>query len=90
MLTSRITNAEIRTSNLGPIPAFLSTIAVLAILIYVIITTKWSIKTPIENEETIRQIGTLMLSTYLLPFEIASIVLLIALIGAAMYSRKKD
>ncbi len=90
MLTSRITNAEIRTSNLGPIPAFLATVAVLAILIYVIITTKWLVKTPIENEETIRQIGTLMLSTYLLPFEIASIVLLIALIGAAMYSRKKD
>ncbi|HPS64909.1 MAG TPA: NADH-quinone oxidoreductase subunit J [Ignavibacteria bacterium] len=84
MLTSRITNAEIRTTNLGSIPAGLISAGVL------IINTKWSIKPEILKEETIRQIGTLMLTDFLLPFEIASIVLLIALVGAAMYARKND
>ncbi len=90
MLTSRITNAEIRTTNLGSIPAGLISAGVLVILVNIIINTKWSIKPEILKEETIRQIGTLMLTDFLLPFEIASIVLLIALVGAAMYARKND
>jgi NADH-quinone oxidoreductase subunit J len=90
MLTSRITNAEIRTTNLGSIPALILSAGVLAILLLVIMKTKWVVKPSEMKEETVRQIGTIMLSEYLLPFEIASIVLLIALIGAAMYARKQD
>ena len=90
MLTSRITNAEIRTTNLGSVPALILSAGVLAILLLVIMKTKWVVKPFEMKEETVRQIGTIMLSEYLLPFEIASIVLLIALIGAAMYARKQD
>jgi NADH:ubiquinone oxidoreductase subunit 6 (subunit J) len=31
----------------------------------------------------------LLMTTYLLPFEVASVVLLVALVGAAMTSRRK-
>ena len=41
------------------------------------------------RDKTISSIGNLILTKYLLPFEIASIILLAALIGAAMLSRKK-
>ena len=43
----------------------------------------------IIRDKTISSIGNLVLTKYLLPFEIASIILLAALIGAAMLSRKK-
>ena len=43
----------------------------------------------IIRESTVDDIGFLLLSKYLLPFEIVSILLLAALIGAAMLSRKK-
>ena len=43
----------------------------------------------IYRESTVNDIGHMLLSTYLLPFEIVSILLLAALIGAAMLSRKK-
>ena len=41
------------------------------------------------RESTVNEIGVMLLSKYLLPFEIVSILLLAALIGAAMLSRKK-
>jgi NADH:ubiquinone oxidoreductase subunit 6 (subunit J) len=40
-------------------------------------------------ETTVSKIGELLLTQYLLPFEIASIVLLVALIGAAMIARRE-
>ena len=43
----------------------------------------------ITRESTVNDIGMMLLSTYLLPFEVVSILLLAALIGAAMLSRKK-
>lgn len=42
-----------------------------------------------ESSGTSTEIGKLMLTDYLLPFEIVSIVLLIALVGAAMIARKE-
>ena len=41
------------------------------------------------KDSTIVDIGELLLGKYLLPFEVVSILLLAALIGAAMLSRKK-
>ena len=43
----------------------------------------------IKLESTIKEIGNMLLTKYLLPFEVVSILLLAALIGAAMLSRKK-
>jgi NADH:ubiquinone oxidoreductase subunit 6 (subunit J) len=62
---------------------------IIGIMIFVILTTKWNEKqNPELQAETVSKIGTALLSQYLLPFEIASIVLLVALIGSAMYSRR--
>jgi NADH-quinone oxidoreductase subunit J len=88
MMTTRITDAEIKTTNLSSIPAMFVSAGVFVILIIVLLTTKWNINPPVENDVTVNQIGNLLLSTYLLPFEIASVLLLVALMGAAMYARK--
>jgi NADH-quinone oxidoreductase subunit J len=89
MLTHKVTEVDISTKTLNLIPSVIFAVGITVILIFIMLTTKWNIKTPVNNEATISQIGKLMLTTYLLPFEIASIVLLIALIGSAMYARKK-
>ena len=52
-------------------------------------TPYWFVKELITRESTVNEIGMMLLSTYLLPFEVVSILLLAALIGAAMLSRKK-
>jgi NADH-quinone oxidoreductase subunit J len=37
---------------------------------------------------TTKPIGELLMTSYLLPFEIASVILLVALVGAAMMARR--
>ena len=88
MLTTKITDIQISTKNLNQIPAVIFSVGIIAILVFIIISTKWNIKQPSVNEETVSQIGKMLLTDYLLPFEIASIVLLVALIGSAMFARK--
>ncbi len=88
MLTTKITNVELKTKNLNVIPSVIFSLGIVTILIFIIFSTKWNIKQAVENEETITHIGKALLSTYLLPFEIASVVLLVALIGSAMFARK--
>ena len=47
----------------------------------------WVISAAVEPSGTVREIGILLLIDYLLPFEIISLLLLGALIGAAVLSR---
>ena len=44
----------------------------------------------LEPTETVRDVGILLMTKYVLPFEAASILLLGALIGAAILSREAN
>ena len=55
----------------------------------IIFNTNWFAGELITRNSTVNDIGMLLLTTYLLPFEVVSVLLLAALIGAAMLSRKK-
>jgi len=88
MLTHKITDVDLTTKNLNAITSVIFAVGITVILIIIMLTTKWNVRVPMNNESTVNQIGKLMLTSYLLPFEIASIVLLVALVGAAMYARK--
>jgi len=88
MLTTKISDINLKSKNLNVIPSIIFSVGIVSILVFIIFTTKWNIKEAIVNEETVSQIGKYLLTDYLLPFEIASIVLLIALIGSAMFARK--
>ena len=52
-------------------------------------STQWAIGSGRLPAPTTAEIGQLFLGRYLLPFEVASILLLVALIGAAMIVRRK-
>jgi NAD(P)H-quinone oxidoreductase subunit 6 len=89
MLTHRITDVEITNRAAGRIPALI----VVGILIYLLIETiretPWVKAKEVVYAATTAKIGDLFLSSYLLPFELASLVLLAALIGAVVLSRKE-
>ena len=59
------------------------------LLLRVALTTPWALPgpTPIGEEATIR-IGEHLFSDYLLPFELASVLLLMAMIGAIVLARR--
>ena len=50
--------------------------------------TEWKIGELTTRDETIRDIGFLLMNDFVLPFELVSVLLLPALIGAAYLSRK--
>jgi len=89
MLTNKIDDATIKSPTHNRIPGIISCLVVLYIQFMVILNTDWHKGEEIVRESTIKDIGNLLLTKYLLPFEVVSILLLAALIGAAMLSRKK-
>ena len=94
LLTSQV-SSELRLDTRATyIMASIAGILLFVVLMGVIVQTNWAPDIPPEaiayNAPTTRDIGTLLLGRYLLPFEVSSITLLIALIGAAYMVRRKD
>jgi NAD(P)H-quinone oxidoreductase subunit 6 len=58
-------------------------------MVRAITSTTWATKEIGAPAPTIYGIGNAFLGPYVLPFEIASLVLLVALIGAVVVSRKE-
>jgi NAD(P)H-quinone oxidoreductase subunit 6 len=54
-----------------------------------VVSARWAQTTDIRVAPTTAGIGEAFLGPYILPFELASVVLLVALIGAIVVSRKE-
>jgi NADH:ubiquinone oxidoreductase subunit 6 (subunit J) len=89
MLTHRLYNLNLRTETFQLLPGMLISFAVFVSLALVATQTRWHWAENKVVAPTTNQIGTAFLTDYLLPFEIASILLLVALIGAAMLVRRR-
>ncbi len=88
MLTNRISSIRLSQTNVqqgvGGVVSFW-----LLILVSMVITkTPWYQTTSAEPSSTVREVGTLLMTKYILPFEAISLLLLGALIGAALLSRE--
>ncbi|MBI2619690.1 MAG: NADH-quinone oxidoreductase subunit J [Ignavibacteriales bacterium] len=90
MLTSSVIDVQIKTGTVQVLPALFIVGALAAALLTVFWSTEWKVlPDPPAVDTTAPQIGELLLTTYLLPFEIASVILLVALVGAAMIARRE-
>ncbi len=89
MLTHHI--ADIRVSNRSvTAPVALPIVAVaFVILVSALVRAPWYREGAGTSFRSTEAIGDLLLSRYLLPFELASIVLLAVLVGAVVLSRKE-
>jgi len=63
-------------------------IGVGAISVWVVIITPWKVRDSLLDIPTAESLGGLMLTRYVLPFEIASLLLTVALIGAIVIARE--
>lgn len=68
-------------------PALALSGLVAAVLIYVSMDTKWNVNDSEGFTETAGTIGELLLDKYVLPFEIASVLLLVAVLGSIVLVR---
>jgi len=91
MLTNKQTNVDIKTSVLSTLPAMILCAALAGTMFGIFSNTSWFNGGLVKQDitATTQTLGTLMLTDYLLPFEIASVVLLVAIVGAAMIARKE-
>jgi len=89
MLTSRANSVEMRRGIMQIVPAVIVVGAIAGTLIGIMTTTKWPVTNLAPYEETARPIGALLMTQFVLPFELASILLLVALIGAVIIARRE-
>ncbi len=91
MLTNKVVNVDMKTGTLQTVPAMIVAAVVGGSLAGIFYST-WSTteaSAPVMMTST-PGIGTLLMTSFLLPFEIASVILLVALVGAALVARRRD
>ena len=89
MLTHRIADVQVSNRSVGRGVATVLIGLVLVGLIRVAVRATWVTSDVAAPVPTTYGVGTAFLGDFVLPFEVASLVLLVALIGAVMVSRKE-
>ena len=88
MLTNKIDTPSIASSSSNQVIGSTVSFLLFSFQLGVIFKTDWYTLNPTPVEDSVSIIGRMLLEEYLLPFELVSILLLGALIGASMLSRK--
>ena len=89
MLTHRIADVTVSNRSVAPLPAFAIIALVFIAMVRAIATATWHVAEKETVQPTTYAIGDAFLGNYVLPFELASLVLLAAIIGAIVLSRKE-
>jgi NADH:ubiquinone oxidoreductase subunit 6 (subunit J) len=71
------------------ISGFLTALVVGLLSLGVVLSHPWNVRATPPNAPTSEGLGTLMMSTYVLPFEIASLLLTVGMIGAIVIAREE-
>jgi len=89
MLTQGIADVNVSNRAVGTVPALVIMIIAGSVMLEAVLRTPWYYGKTAAVAPTTYGIGNAFLGPYVLPFEIASIVLLAALIGAVVISRQE-
>ncbi|MBD3334293.1 MAG: NADH-quinone oxidoreductase subunit J [Candidatus Eisenbacteria bacterium] len=87
MLTHRVASVDLRGVAVQRTPAAVLCAALLGILLVMIYSTPWETVAEKTWEPTAPRLGTHLMTDYLLPFEVVSLLLLGVLMGAALLAR---
>ena len=90
MLTRRLMSKDMEQQNAQWIPSALGSLTLFVVLGWIVYTAGWPAHEGAVPAEPISQLGQDLLTTYLVPFEIASVLLLAALVGAILIGREKE
>lgn len=88
MLTHKIYDLDLKGETTQLAPGAIVATGLFVILAATAVRTQWT-AVPRLPAPTTREIGRLFLGQYLLPFEAASVLLLVALMGAALIVRRR-
>jgi len=90
MLSRNLMRRDIRAANdqwaVGTIVAAL----LFALLAFILVRTEWRTITAAVPPDAITRIGQALVGDYVIPFEVASVLLLVGMIGAIIIAREKE
>lgn len=89
MLTPNQVDIPTASPQAQRITGFLTALVIGLISLGVVLTHPWNVRAVPLDMATSEALGTLMMSTYVLPFEIASLLLTAAMIGAIVIAREE-
>jgi NADH-quinone oxidoreductase subunit J len=89
MLTHKLYDLDLKSEREQFAPSLIVAAGIFALLVFTAVRTQWATGPGRAPAATTADIGRLFLSDYVLPFEAASILLLIALMGAALIVRRR-
>lgn len=90
MLTRRLMSKELEQRNAQWIWAALGSLVLFGVLGWIVYNANWPVAVAVPPEDQITVLGQELLTTYVVPFEIASVLLLAALIGSIVIGRERD
>jgi NADH-quinone oxidoreductase subunit J len=88
MLTSDITHIEIKKGKVAVRPAIVGVGVLFGSITSIMMKTNWKIELSKIPQTTTYDLGKLLITDYVLIFELLGILLLIAMIGAASMARR--
>lgn len=88
MLTEQGFTQKFKAVTVNILPASLLAVVAATLLISSYATTSWQLIAPVERSETVYDLGLLLMSDYILPFIIAGVLLLIAIVGAILMATR--
>jgi len=92
ILTTNIAGVDIQEGPIGKfrmVSATLITLVLFAVLLIMYLNAEFIVGSANFGDSTLKALGTSMMTKYLLPFEVAAVLLLVALVGAALIARRK-
>jgi NADH-quinone oxidoreductase subunit J len=89
MLTHKLYDLDLKSEAVQFTPGLIVAAGLFAILAATAVRTRWAVGPGRVPAPTTADIGALFMGDFLLPFEAASILLLVALMGAAMIVRRR-
>lgn len=90
MLTRGLMSSDYQARNEQWLWGLVVAVALFAILGFILLQVNWPTSTAAVPEDSISQLGQALVSPekYVLPFEVASILLLVALVGSVIIARE--
>jgi len=90
MLTRRIMSKDLEQRNAQWIWSALGALILFGVLGWIVYSANWPVVQGTVPDEPIVLLGQELLTTYVVPFEIASVLLLAALVGSIIIGRERE
>ena len=92
MLTTNTVSVDIKSGSMNVLASVGVAAAIAGLLIGMFWTSDWIVSKQLgvlTEQTTSKEIGAALITTHVLPFEVASVILLVAIVGAAMMARRE-